>query len=262
MNHKAVRAPHATPVQFDAYLRDMKYVLLRPTAFLSSLVFSLLSTFSVLANPVPNDTLVGHARMLHIISAALCSKLEAESKRTDFKQLTPHQSDKLLEGLTFQTVGEHLKEIEVMLATVSRRKGKQYGQQLGREALLKMADECVAARTFLPDLNYEATADKSPVTEAEKIVLQTIARTSCQGLADEDARQPFESRTPQERNAAIGQIIQSSLFINTPELMRYYGEGIMTDQKRYGDVVERMSLFMLSSCPKYPLMLSLHPVKQ
>lgn len=211
---------------------------------------------------VPLDTIVGHTHMLRVISEAMCSKLEVESRRIDFKQLNPHQSDKLIEGLTFQTLGEHLKDFQTLLETIPKRKRNAYTQKLGREALLKMADDCQAAHNFLPDLNYQATEDKSPITEAEKAVLQVIASNSCQRFADEEARLPLESRTSEERKTAIVQAIQSSILISAPELMQYYGENIMTDQQRLGNVSERMGLLMLGSCPKYLLMLSLHPAKQ
>lgn len=219
------------------------------------------SAFSQTGSFIQGDTVLGHAHILRVMSEDLCARFEEESKRTDFSQLTIPQSDKLTTGLILSVVGGRFDEFQTITERIPKRKRDAYGKKMGREALLRMAATCPAAHLFLADLNYQGLTDKSPITKEERAVLQPIAQATCQRINDENNRQPLESRSTQERNSAIVNALQASILISAPELRTFYGDDVITNQERVGNMSERVALIMYNFCPEYLLMLSLHTAK-
>lgn len=215
-----------------------------------------------ITNALPPDTVAGHAQLLGIFSESMCEKLSAASKRLDFGQMPAAESDKLLKKLTNEVVLENRPQFLAIRKQLARPQRRLYFSLLGREALLRMADTCPAAPTFLVDLNYAGLTDKSPVSAAEHAVLLPIAEEVCQRIAAEDARQPLASRTIAEAKLVIGAAIRDSNQAHAAYLARYYGAGIMDDPQRLGDASERMGMLLFGTCPRYLLMLSLRPAKE
>jgi hypothetical protein len=210
---------------------------------------------------LPPDTVAGHARLVHIMSEGMCEKLQAASKRMDFRAMPSTQSDKLMRKLTNELVLENRPQFEQIRKQVARPQRRLYFSLLGREALLNMAETCPSAGTFLVDLNYEGLADKSPISEAERSMLLPIAEDVCQRISAENTRKPLASRSEAETKLLIGDAIRESLLAHATDLNKYYGHDIMDDPLYLSNAGERMGILMFGRCPSYLLMLSLRPAR-
>ncbi len=217
---------------------------------------------STISTSQPPDTVAGHAQLLHVFSESLCSKLDAASKRLNFRQMPSAESDELIKKLTKEIVLENRQQFRAVGKQVVRKQRRLYFSLLGRDALLRMADTCPPATAFLTNLNYEGLTDKSPVSEAEKAVLLPITEDVCQRISAEDIRQPLARRSEAEAKRAIGAAIYESVQAHAATLAGYYGSGIMDDPERLGNANERMAMLMFGRCSSYLLMLSLRPVKE
>lgn len=205
----------------------------------------------------PVDTVAGHAQMRRILSVGLCTKFEAENKRRSFSDLTTHQLDKLTEGLVMSIIGENLDAFQALQKQVPKRKQHAYEEQLGKEAMLEMVDNCPTMKTILPQIARQSIKDKSPISAAERAVLLPIAQAACQRLEDENKRQPLSQHTTAEQQALIVRAVQAPILTNAPALMEYYGEDILSSEARATVMGERMALIMLDICPRYMLLLGL-----
>lgn len=215
-----------------------------------------------ISNSLPPDTVAGHAHLLHVLSEGLCEKLDAASKRMDFKAMPSAESDKLMRKLTTELVLENRPQFEQMRKLIARPQRRLYFSLLGRAALLRMADTCPSAGTFLVDLNYEGLTDKSPLSEAERSMLLPITEAVCQRISAENARISLANRSEAETKLVISTAIQETLLAHAADLNRYYGHDIMNDPLYLSNAGERMGMLMFGRCPSYLLMLSLRPARE
>ncbi|RYY14417.1 MAG: hypothetical protein EOO36_14295 [Cytophagaceae bacterium] len=211
---------------------------------------------------LPPDTVAGHAQLLRAMSEGLCEKLDAASQRLDFKALPSAQSDKLMRKLTNELVLENRAQFEQLRKRVARPRRRLYFSLLGREAILRMADTCPSAGTFLTDLNYEGRSDKSPLSDAERAMLLPITEDVCQRLSVENARVPLARRSEAETKLVVGAAIRESLQAHAADLNKYYGHDIMDNPLYLGNAGERMAMLMFGRCSSYLLMLSLRPARE
>jgi hypothetical protein len=210
----------------------------------------------------PPDTVAGHTQLLRAMSEGYCEKLQAASKRMNFKAMPTAESDKLIRKLTTELVLENRPQFLQMRKQVARPQRQLYFSLLGRDALLRMATTCPNAATLLTDLNYEGLTDKSPMSEAERAVLLPITEDVCQRISAENARQSLANRPIADTKLIIGTAIRESILAHTDGLNQYYGSDIMNDPQRLGNASERMGLLMFERCPSYLLMLSLRPARE
>ena len=234
----------------------MKYVFLG-----LGLALALRAPAQSISTALPPDTVAGHARLLRIMSEGYCEKLQAASQRLNFRSMKTGESDKMVRKLTTELLLENRSQFLLLRKQVARPQRRLYFSLLGRDALLRMADTCPSAPTFLTDLNYEGLTDKSPMSAAERAVLLPITEEVCQRIMVEDARQSLARQSEADAKAVISAAIRESIQAHAADLNSYYGNDIMNDSQRLGDASERMGLLMFEKCPRYLLMLSLRPAK-
>ena len=213
------------------------------------------------ASPAPTDTVAGHAQLVRVLSAGMCTRLQTESKDQYFDQLPKRELSRLLEDWTTSSLMEHEDIFDEAMQPVGKYRRDAYKWRLAREALLRMAETCAEARTFLVEVGWRNRHEKSFPGEEERAALLPATRLICQILDEENARQPFAQRPVAELRAAVQQATAKAMLAKTTELTAYYGNELFRSAEWTGLVGERLALVLFDTCPAYSVQLILSEKK-
>ncbi|MGI4759298.1 MAG: hypothetical protein ACRYF0_01235 [Janthinobacterium lividum] len=217
------------------------------------------------ASTAPADTVVGHAQLVRQLSQALCTKL-TNDHTTKFAALTSAQAMQLTQQLFTDAMQHDSVAVLAMMEKGAQQNllPQQVGQLIGKDVVISLGQSCPAALPLITRLVQTeqgqqtlATQQAAAMSVAEKKVLQPLAAALCTQLALGDAKVPFASLSPSQRQQAVMAALQKAFKQNTPQLLKYYGNDQLDKKLRSGELDTKIGMLAPSQgkCAQYILLL-------
>ncbi|WP_305018423.1 hypothetical protein [Hymenobacter cheonanensis] len=217
------------------------------------------------ASLTPADTVVGHLRLVHTLSQALCTRL-TNDHTTKFAALTSAQAMQLTQQLFTEAMQQDSVAVLALMEKGARQNltPQQVGQLLGKDVVISLGQSCPASLPLITRLVQTeqgqqalAAQQTAAMSAAEKKVLQPLAAALCTQLALGDAKVPFASLSPGQRQQTVMAALQKAFKQNTPQLLKYYGEAQLDKKLRSGELDTKIGMLAPSqgSCAQYIMLI-------
>lgn len=213
------------------------------------------------ASIAPVDTVAGHASLVHKLSQALCNRLSSDHT-TKFATLTSAQAMQLTQQLFTEAMQHDSVAVLAMMekGVQQNMSPQQVGQLLGKDVVISLGQNCPASLPLITRLMQTeqgqqtlAAQQAAAMSAAEKKVLQPLAAALCTQLALGDAKVPFASLSPSQREQTFRAALQKAFKQNTSQLLAYYGQAQLDKKLRSGELDTKIGLLAPSqgSCGQY-----------
>jgi hypothetical protein len=221
------------------------------------------------ATTAPADTIAGHTQLVRKLSQALCTRL-TNDHTTQFAALTSAQAMQLMQQLFTEAV-QHDSVATLALLEKGVQQNlppQQVVLLLGQDVVLLLGRNCPAALPLINRLTQTeefqqviAGQQATAMSEAEKKVLLPITAAVCTQLARGDAKVPFVSLLPSQREQIMMDALEEALNQHRPQLLKYYGKTQLNKQVLNGELYSKLGLLAPSQdgCVQYLMLIRAKP---
>ncbi|AYA37731.1 hypothetical protein D3Y59_12140 [Hymenobacter oligotrophus] len=207
------------------------------------------------------DTLAGHARLVRLLSADVCRKLEEKNREKPLEKLDAEASKQLLLTTLLASVGQHAAQFGPMIeqAKATGRSPEETGRLVGQEVVLNLARTCPVSSGLIARMGMAEVKAKKEinVSDREKPTLTLVAKDICLGLEQRNQAQPFAKLGKDQRMQMLQEVMQQAFLKNADAMTKLYGSGVFLDAANMKPIGERVGLLMADTCPSYLMQLGL-----
>lgn len=223
----------------------------------------LLAGLPAAAQTAPADTVRGQARVVQLLAATLCTRIEEAGRTRPFEQLTAQEADALFTNLMVTGMSEQADAFMALMSEGEKRNltSHELGQRVGRATVLRLSTSCpgsmaLVMRTSAAQREAGAHAKSmNNISAEEKVLLQPMADSACAQLAVRDAREPLRNLSPAARKQEMGRVLQTLMLKNMPALLKLYSLEQIGDQAKMEMIGIKLASLMMTQCPTYLIML-------
>ncbi len=220
---------------------------------------------------IPLDTVAGHAHLVRYVSTTLCNRLTNDHS-TDFDKLTPPAAMALITKLFTEALQSDSVALLAIIAKAQKLgiEPTQLGQQLGKDAIIQLSQDCPAALPLIVRLGQTeqvqqlASTRATTIGELERKAIEPLATTICTLLAAANAKTPFLKLEPAQRRKLFEQLFEQEFARNRPQLLRYYSAVQLTDEQSRRAIGEKMSYLMMQhpDCAQHLMIIGADELRQ
>ena len=221
------------------------------------------------ATTAPADTVAGHTQLVRKLSQTLCTQL-TNDHTTQFAALTSAQAMQLMQQFFTEAMRHDSVAVLALLQKGVQQNlpPQQVGLLLAQNVVLLLGRNCPAALPLLNRLTQTEQFQQSlaaqqavAMSEAEKKVLLPITAAVCTQLARGDARMPFVSLLPGQREQIMMDALEEALTQHRPQLLKYYGKTQLDKLILNGELYSKLGLLAPSQdgCAQYLMLIRAKP---
>lgn len=224
----------------------------------SLLLITLLSISPALATALaPPDTVAGQTRVIRLLAADMCTRLTAEGEKRSLNDLSAEEAKELLTQTMLGSISANADELQPLLNKARGRRGKDLGENLGKEAMMLLMRQCPQGQALVMRLGISQAKIPAAQNAEEKALLDLVAQDICTRLDKATTDHPSAKNDAAERQGLFRDAMQGAMLAHLEDISKFYGFDKLQDRALMNSFGQKVAAQMGVTCPNYMVQMGL-----